>query len=368
MNKSMNRRNFFKVAGAAAAVGTAAAMVPSALASSMKTPVMKDAKGNGVYNEWDKLEAVIVGRTEGFAYPELDWVLESYQGISEEVKKSLRESAGKTFEEVAPEWYASSRDQQHALAEIMKQHGVKVVRPEIATAADAQFGVPGYSAMFERDNTLSIDDQVINTYCRTRGRRKTHPHLFEGVTAHVKETGQTHISMPQPSPTADLKDDAQPYIEGGDVFVLGKDILIGHAGIASSYAGIEWIRQHFEPKGYRIHTIEISNKFIHLDCIFMTPRSGLAVCHLDGVVGGRDGFPEFMKDWEFVNATYKEAKAMGCNGINLAPNKTVIGAEHIRIINELEKRGVECVKLPYADASAFGGGPRCSTHPLKRQA
>ncbi|NMO75202.1 hypothetical protein HJ568_17470 [Vibrio breoganii] len=51
----------------------------------------------------------------------------------------------------------------------------------------------------------------------------------------------------------------------------------------------------------------------------------------------------------------------------MGPNRTVISAEHTRIIDMLTENGVECVTLPYENVSAFGSGPRCSTHPLIRQ-
>ena len=35
----------------------------------------------GVYNEWEKLERVIAGRTDDFMFPEFDWVFDNYQGI-----------------------------------------------------------------------------------------------------------------------------------------------------------------------------------------------------------------------------------------------------------------------------------------------
>eukprot|EP01067_Filipodium_phascolosomae_P004007 Filipodium_phascolosomae@DN2711_c1_g1_i1.p1 len=107
-------------------------------------------------------------------------------------------------------------------------------------------------------------------------------------------------------------------------------------------------------------------EWLHLDCVFMTPREGLAVCYLAGVKEGKKGFPAFMQSWTWIDATKAEAKAFGTNGVNLAPNKTVIGAEHTRIIAELKKHGVECLPTPFATSAGFSGGPRCATHPLSR--
>jgi len=320
----------------------------------------------GVYNEWDTLGRVIVGRTDDFMFPEFDWVFENYQGISEEVKQGLRNSAGKTYREVDPDGYELTRAEQDNLASIMESNGVEVVRPTRASDEQRAACAVGYTAMFERDNTFAVADEIINCFCRTRARRKNHPSLFDEISRIAAETQQIHISQPVPSMTTALEDESQPYLEGGDLFILGQDILVGHAGIATSYAGIDWLRQHLEPKGYRVHTVELSNDFIHLDCVFMTPRPGLAVICWDGLVEGKSALPDFMHDWTYLEATQHEAEAMGCNGVNLAPNKTVIGEEHTRIIDLLEAAGVDLVKIPYANASAFGGGPRCSTHPLLR--
>lgn len=367
MSKSLNRREFFKLSGSAAAVVGAAAIAPSVLANAIKTPVLTDSKGVGVYNEWDQLKSIIVGSPEGFTFPKIDWVLDNYAGINDEVKKALREHHGKTFEELDPAQYAVTKAEEDSLAALLESEGIEVVRPKPPTTAEQQANHVGYTSMFERDNTFSVGNEIINTFCRTGSRRKVHPYLHHQISEVTERTGQSHISQPVPAVTAELSDENQPYLEGGDIFVLGKDILVGHAGIASSYAGIEWLQKHLGPKGYRIHTIELKKDWIHLDCIFSTPREGLAMCYLGGVIGGKAAFPEFMQDWTWLEATKDEAKALGCNGVNIAPNRTVIGAEHTRIIEMLTENGVECVTLPYANVSAFGGGPRCSTHPLVRQ-
>ncbi|WP_163130633.1 arginine deiminase family protein [Agarivorans sp. Alg241-V36] len=368
MSKSLNRRDFFKLAGGAAAVAGAATLAPSVLASSATSAVLTDSNGVGVYNEWDQLKSIIVGTPEGFTFPKLDWVLDTYAGITDEVKAALRDHHGKTFEELDPAQYAVTKAEEDALAALLKSEGIEVIRPTMPSKAEQQAAHVGYTAMFERDNTLAVGDELINIFCRTGSRRKVHPFLHKQLTEVTQGTGQAHISQPVPALMAELSDEDQPYLEGGDIFVLGKDILVGHAGIASSYAGIEWLQKHLEPKGYRVHTIELTKDWIHLDCIFSTPREGLAMAYLGGVKGGKAAFPEFMQNWTWLEATKEEAKALGCNGVNIAPSRTIIGAEHTRIIEMLTENGVECVTLPYANVSAFGGGPRCSTHPLVRKA
>jgi N-dimethylarginine dimethylaminohydrolase len=45
----------------------------------------------------------------------------------------------------------------------------------------------------------------------------------------------------------------------------------------------------------------------------------------------------------------------------------IIGAEHKRLIREIEKHGVLAVAVPFDKPSELGGGIRCSTHPLLRE-
>ena len=368
MNESNNRRKLFKLAGSAAVAVGAATFAQNVLGGTAKAPQIKDSKGVGVYNEWDKLQSVIVGTTEGFTFPKLDWVLDTYAGITDEIKEELRNHYGETFEKLNQKQYSITKAEQDNLASIIEAEGIEVIRPTLPSNAEQQADHVGYTAMFERDNTLAVGDELIDTFCRVGARRKTHPFLYKQISKVVERTGQNHISQPVPAIMADLPDETQPYLEGGDIFVLGKEILVGHAGIATSYAGIEWLQRHLAPKDYRVHTIELTQDWIHLDCIFSTPREGLAMCYFGGVKGGKAAFPDFMQNWTWLEAKKEEAKALGCNGVNLAPNRTIIGAEHTRIIKMLGDNGVECVTLPYANASAFGGGPRCSSHPLIRKA
>ena len=71
---------------------------------------------------------------------------------------------------------------------------------------------------------------------------------------------------------------------------------------------------------------------------------------------------------EVIEATAEEAHFLGCNTLCLEPSVARIGAEHKLLIKEIEKRKVRVVAVPFDKPSEFGGGIRCSTHPLFREA
>ena len=78
--------------------------------------------------------------------------------------------------------------------------------------------------------------------------------------------------------------------------------------------------------------------------------------------------PAPIKDWEVIEATAEEAHSLGCNTLCLEPGAVIIGAEHKRLIKEIEKREVLVVAVPFYKPLELGGGIRCSTHPLLREA
>jgi N-dimethylarginine dimethylaminohydrolase len=79
--------------------------------------------------------------------------------------------------------------------------------------------------------------------------------------------------------------------------------------------------------------------------------------------------PGPIKDWDIISATSEEAHALGCNAMCLAENVVVIAEEHRRLIKELERRKANVVSGFRMDVAArWGGGIRCASHPLRRDA
>ena len=68
----------------------------------------------------------------------------------------------------------------------------------------------------------------------------------------------------------------EPLFDAADCLRLGKDLFVQH-GCTTNAAGIDWIRRHFEPKGYRVHAVNFpGDPFpIHIDATFTPLRPGL---------------------------------------------------------------------------------------------
>jgi len=321
----------------------------------------------GVYNEWGRLREVIVGNNIHDTFPRWspDWG--RYHGY----KELLAGLEGVRAETAFPEQIRGARKQTDALARLLEDNGVIVHRPRPLTETEISSTPVGVISQFARDSIVVIGKNVIETNLRMIFRSKEHlgyAELFRDRLSVQEDV--RHVRMPDVTPVLtgqtdeDFLLDPRPFIEGGDTFVLGKDILVGFSSLASSPAGASWLQRYLRPEGYRVHLVPLTSEWLHLDCAFSVLREGLCMCFMGSLK--EEKLPDVLSEWEVIEATADEAHALGCNTICLDPNTIIIGAEHKRLIREIEKRGMNVLPTPFDMPSALGGAIRCSTHPLAR--
>ena len=323
----------------------------------------------GVFNEWGRLREVLVGDSSRCVFPRWapDWG--RYHGF----KTMLHGLEGVSLQQAMPERAKGMREQTEALASVLEDHGVVVHRPRHLTDIEIAASPVGLFNQFVRDAQIVIGKHVIETNLRMMFRCKEHlAYELFFRTRLSEDPGARHVRMPDTTTILsgetedDFLSDPRPFVEGGDTFVLGKDILVGFSSLASSPAGAAWLQRYLEPDGYRVHLVPLTPEWLHLDCMFAVIREGLCMCFMQGLKEGR--LPAPIKDWEVIEATAEEAHSLGCNTLCLEPGVVIIGAEHKQLIKEIEKRKVRVVPVPFDKPSELGGGIRCSTHPLLREA
>ncbi|WP_020667725.1 dimethylarginine dimethylaminohydrolase family protein [Amycolatopsis nigrescens] len=321
-----------------------------------------------VADEFGRLREVCVGIFDPDAVlAPVSYSLRKY--LPAELVRLTEESAGWSLREIeGQERIEAIGRQLDTLAALYAAHGVRVHRPRRLTEFEAGFVVAGGDPMFARDPLLVIGNRVIETSLMMPSRRKE-IFAYRDLLAErlAGDPGASYVAVPHPAPASPdpvIPDGAGPFLEGGDVFVLGTDVLVGNSGLASNRAGIEWLDRLLGPAGYRVHEVPLAECWLHLDCVLAVVRPGLAICHRDGLAGR---VPDVLAGWDLIDATAEEAHAMGCNTVCLAPNTVVIPQEHGRLIDELRQHRAEVVSgFGFDLVSEFGGGVRCATVPLVR--
>ncbi|MFH8974930.1 amidinotransferase [Streptomyces sp. NPDC017890] len=326
-----------------------------------------------VTHEWGVLKEAVVGRVIDFRVPEGigAGLPDSLRFLPGPTRRDLPRWAGRLWSEADPEGYARSVEQIDALDRFLTSRGVVVHRPRELT--EPELGLYGGDGdrfsmqTFVRDPMIVVGDHVIEAALRLPARFKERFGL-RPVFAQAVSRGARYSVMPPPSPVAvpEIASATGPFLEGGDVLVLGRDILVGlgRGGTASDAEGARWLARLLGD-GYRVQEVPISDRVIHLDDGLTAVREGLAVVCREQFV---DGVPAPVADWDLIDVTLRAAvDLLAGNSLVMRPGEVLVDERLTGLAEALTARDVTVHTLPFDAVTAFAGGFRCAHHPLVRE-
>ena len=212
-----------------------------------------------------------------------------------------------------------------------------------------------------------IGNRFIETAMFEPNRRRERFAIRRTVGERLVKSNARIVSMPEPEPFPADKNGKYgpgPFLEGGDVMLVGRDIYVGNTGNASNRAGIRWLH-NCSGSRYRVHEIPLSSHFLHLDCVLALPRPGLAVICKEAFI---NGIPPFLRDWQLIEVSAEDAeKKLGCNGLVLDDKTMIVGEDMPELASALRAQGTEVLTTPIDGIYWQGGGFRCWHHPLVRE-
>lgn len=315
-----------------------------------------------VHHEWGVLKEVILGHGDDLIMPAFcDAVSWFYDPNTVE---NMKKYGGMKATEVEPETSTNAKKQIDDLAGLLETRGIIVHRSRRLRPAEMQYldyVQKGAHFFYARDPMLVIGKNVVETAISIPFKVKERYALRPILAERVKGSDAQYVSMPVPTPVFDR--DHEIYLEGGDVLLNGYEIYVGNSGLGSNRAGMEWLGHFLGPR-YKVHEIQLSPEFEHLDCVLALTRPGLGVICRDGIVGE---MPRSLQKWDFVDVSKDDAKKLAANLMVIDERTVVIDKQHSRVGEELTKSGVEVIGIPYDAVAGWGGGLRCSHHPLVRE-
>ncbi len=313
----------------------------------------------GANHEWGKLREVVIGISpaEDFVvfYEESQrWLVPPGDGFS-------RQHAGRRLIDVDPEWAARIERQADALAELVAREGVVVHRPERLKGDERTFLAPnGEGAqLFPRDGMIVIGNHVIDASLRLKCRQRERYGLRPIIQQAVQQRGARWSSVPLGSPACV----DGPFLEGGDTLLNGYEIYVGISGCASDLAGADWL-QALLGHAYRVIPVAMKSNVLHLDCAMALIKPGLLVWCPEKLI---DGLPRSLRDWDTIAVSKDEANLLATNALVLEEGRAIVDAGNARVIEELRKRRIDVIPLPFDGPISTGGGLRCAHHPLLRE-
>lgn len=313
-----------------------------------------------VNHEWGALKEVIVGSP----YFYIPTVFPEYMRpwLSDLAIERFTKTCGGTVQERLPEVWQEQVTQINGAIKALEDRGIKVHQVEMPTEEEVKYlGYDEYLrlTMYPRDEVVVIGNNYIETALQNPGRRSTRWAIRRTMAERLEKSDAQIVSMLEPSP-----DGGGAFLESGDVFLLGKDILVGHSGNGSNDAGVEWLKRYLGDE-YRIQQVPLINGFLHLDCVLCTPRPGLAMVCREGLDGD---LPDILKDWDIIDVSYEDAeKRQGCNNLVVDEKTIMVPAELPNLCEALTKAGQEVIDIPFSSMIWQGGSFRCWHHPLVRE-
>ncbi|MEO0939567.1 MAG: hypothetical protein AAFY38_15545 [Pseudomonadota bacterium] len=326
---------------------------------------MRTDHGIWVQSEWAELKECVYGSPDAWVLPKFlaDARLRAQGAFGD----FWQRHAGRDMAEADPDLFAALRAQVQGAIDLLRGLGVTVhVAGEISAANRAfpRGEDHGVSTPWMRDPFVTIGNNVIELAPRSLFHRRQR-FAIRGILAGTMDRGARYFAQPDPGADDYVDAPGWGYLEGGDVFVLGARVLVGHSGGCSNPEGARWLAHALGP-GYHVDVVPIDPMFPHLDCVLMTPREGLAVACLEAFP---EGLPEALRDWDVIDVPKSLAKgSMGCNNLVLNDRTVVVPSEEPLdpVADALKVRGFEVIRIPYAVPCAVGGSFRCAHQPLIR--
>lgn len=316
-----------------------------------------------VISEFAPLKSVVLAQSQ-FCFPEeaADELDTSF--LTEENAKLAKKSAGQDLAEADPQLQFQWEQEKVAMQNLLESYGVEVFRPRLLTdhekAVGKQSGV-GYSNFFSRDPFFTMGKLLIEGNLRFAHRRKEILPLRTILTDW--QTAGLYFAAPQPDTSTGEQSETGPFIEGGDVLVLGKTVLVGYSGLASNLAGIAWLKQVLHYFGYQVIPVRLHPEILHLDCALSLVKEGVAiVCEAAFL----DGLPAELDRWDKIFVSLAEAKLLMTNGLPINEQVYVTDQAFTELIPQIQRTGVKVETLDYQISRIFGGSFRCTTQALIR--
>lgn len=354
-----------------------------ALASFPLSTRPADAGEPSVYvdYEYGDLSEVLVGLPYGMS-PSLEakWFADALKVLPEDEAEYARKTAGMLWTEmINPETGKSEtkmlEEENQAFIEILKSLGVKIYRPAEITVdfIKEHYGADtllnGFSQDFPRDNMAVIGNNVIEFNLRTPIRKVDISGFRDILSEKCSGSTVQWFSMPHTELLKPARADT-PFLEGGDVIVLGRTILVGNtenSSVGSNEAGYKWLKNILGDQ-YRVERVRLVESVLHLDCVLSVPRSGLAIICEEAFL---DGLPEEIRDWDLIRVSLEDVKRLAVNGLPVNSQNYVLSYnnhnDNRSVQAELEKRGITVHRVFFGTHNGQGGSLRCATQPLKRE-
>jgi glycine amidinotransferase/scyllo-inosamine-4-phosphate amidinotransferase 1 len=300
-------------------------------------------------NEWDPLEAIVVGEASYANWPMTDHVFA--REMSESTWKETPPPSGPVPQFIIDE----TNRELDTLCETLLKYGTTVYRPKKMDFV-AQKGLYNYCP---RDRLLVAGDTIVDC-------NMMYPCRNQEIENYYRLLGDARNILTMPR-------DQGMVLDSANICRLGDTWLFLESASGNRVA-YDWLQRRF-----RNINIELCNFYsgVHIDSTVTPLREGLVL--LNGSRVNEENCPKAFKDWEKIWVTDEmivpqdfyqfpyASKWIAMNMLVLDPETVIIDTAQTQLINILKSKGVDSIPLTLSHSRTLGGGFHCVTLDTRRR-
>lgn len=300
-------------------------------------------------NEWDPLEAIVVGSATRANWPMTDPV------FAEEARNSLWTETPAPSGAVPQDIVDQANRELDVMCETLVRYGATVYRPQYMDFVAAK-GMYNYCP---RDRLLVAGDVIVDCNMMYPCRNQE----IENYRTILGRAGRV-ITMPR---------DQGMTMDAANVCKLG-DTWLFLESASGNRAAYEWLCEQFPEI-----TIELVNFYagVHIDSTITPLREGLVLLNASRV--NKDNCPRALQDWEKIYVHEEQivaqdfyqypyaSKWIAMNMLALDPETVMIDAAQTQLIELLKTHGIDSIPMTLSHSRTLGGGFHCVTLDTRRR-
>jgi len=300
-------------------------------------------------NEWDPLEAIVVGSATHANWPMTDPV------FREEARNSLWTETPAPSGAVPQTIVDQANRELDLLSETLVRYGATVYRPRPMDFV-AQEGMYNYCP---RDRLLIAGNTVVDC-------NMMYPCRNQEIANYDRLLGDARNILTMPR-------DQGMTLDAANICRLG-DTWLFLESASGNRAAYEWLCSQFPNI-----TIELCNFYsgVHIDSTITPLREGLVLLNANRVT--EQNCPKAFQDWEKIYITEDQivaqdfyqypyaSKWIAMNMLAVDPETVIIDAAQTELITILKSKGIDSIPLTLSHSRTLGGGFHCVTLDTRRQ-
>jgi len=300
-------------------------------------------------NEWDPLEAIVIGSATDANWPMTDPV------FAEEACTSLWTKTPAPSGPVPQFIIDEANRELDILSETIVRYGATVYRPRPMDFVERN-GMYNYCP---RDRLLVAGDTVVDC-------NMMYPCRNQEIENYYRLLGDARNIFTMPR-------DQDMVLDAANICRLG-DTWLFLESASGNRAAYDWLCRKF-----RNITIELCNFYagVHIDSTITPLREGLVLLNANRV--SEQNCPTAFKDWEKIYITEDQivaqdfyqypyaSKWIAMNMLALDPETVIVDAAQTQLINILKTKGIDSIPLTLSHSRTLGGGFHCVTLDTRRK-